>query len=144
MRYTKNQQDGVEILNDVFVKIFKHIQQHDLAKASFYSWASKIAINTAIDFLRKRRLSIVSIDFDGEEGPIIHEGVLQKLDADTLLAMIRKLPPATQLVFNLYTVDGYNHREIGSMLQISEGTSKWHLAEARKQLQKTIHARLGY
>lgn len=140
MRYTKNQQDGLEILNDVFVKIFKSVQQYDFTKASFYTWASKIAINTAIDFLRKQRLSIVNTDFDGEDGPAINEDVLQKLNADSLLAMIRKLPPATQLVFNLYTVEGYNHREIGDMLQISEGTSKWHLAEARKLLQKNIHA----
>lgn len=140
MRYTKNQQDGLEILNDVFVKIFKSVHQYDFTKASFYTWASKIAVNTTIDFLRKQKLSITSVDFDGEDGPVINEDVLQKLNADSLLAMIRKLPPATQLVFNLYTVEGYNHREIGDMLQISEGTSKWHLAEAKKQLQKNIHA----
>ena len=64
--------------------------------------------------------------------------VVGKMKAEDLLAHIRELPPATQAVFNLYVVEGYNHREIGSLLGISEGTSKWHLSEARKKLQNSI------
>ena len=55
-----------------------------------------------------------------------------------LLAMVRSLPRATAAVFNLYVIEGYSHKEIGEMLAISEGTSKWHLSEARKTLQKQI------
>lgn len=64
--------------------------------------------------------------------------VLGRIDAEELLKLIRLLPPATAAVFNLYVVEGYNHKEIGSLLQISEGTSKWHLSEARKSLQQKI------
>ena len=55
-----------------------------------------------------------------------------------LLALVRKLPPATQAVFNLYIIEGYTHREISELLAISEGTSKWHLSEARKLMQQLI------
>ncbi|MEJ7627800.1 MAG: sigma factor-like helix-turn-helix DNA-binding protein [Ferruginibacter sp.] len=55
-----------------------------------------------------------------------------------LLKMVRQLPPATQAVFNLYIIEGYNHKEIGVLLNISEGTSKWHLSEGRKGLQQMI------
>jgi RNA polymerase sigma-70 factor (ECF subfamily) len=64
--------------------------------------------------------------------------VVSKIKADELLVLIRKLPPATQAVFNLYVLEGYNHKEIGELLGISDGTSKWHLSEARKSLQQKI------
>ena len=62
----------------------------------------------------------------------------QRFDAEDLERMIRDLPEMSQKVFNLYIVDGYNHKEIGEMLHISEGTSKWHLFTARKTLKETI------
>ncbi len=73
-----------------------------------------------------------------KEEPAIENSFIQKMNADELLRLIRKLPAATQLVFNLYTVEGFNHPEISAMLTISEGTSKWHLSEARKQLRQFI------
>jgi RNA polymerase sigma-70 factor (ECF subfamily) len=60
------------------------------------------------------------------------------MKADEVLHFVRKLPPATQAVFNLYNIDGYNHNEIATLLNISAGTSKWHLSEARKSLQQMI------
>ena len=60
------------------------------------------------------------------------------MKATELLHLVRQLPPATQAVFNLYVMDGYNHKEIAQMLNIKEGTSKWHLSEARKSLQQKI------
>ena len=60
------------------------------------------------------------------------------MSSQEVLLLVQKLSPATQTVFNLYVVEGYNHREIGNLLGISEGTSKWHLSEARKQLQKLL------
>jgi DNA-binding NarL/FixJ family response regulator len=59
--------------------------------------------------------------------------------AAAILELVRELPPATQAVFNLYVMEGYNHAEIGKLAGISEGTSKWHLSEARKKLQKKIN-----
>ena len=61
-----------------------------------------------------------------------------RFDAEDLENMIRNLPPMSQKVFNLYIVDGYNHKEIGEMLNISEGTSKWHLSSARKTMKEML------
>ena len=65
--------------------------------------------------------------------------VVSKMGASMLLHLVRQLPPATQAVFNLYVMEGYNHKEIGHLLNISDGTSKWHLSEARKRLQIMIN-----
>jgi len=139
-RYSKDRNDALEVLNDTFLKIFKRIGQYDPAKASLYTWMRKIAINTTIDFLRKQQ---VVHDMDvmllEEEDPGIENAAIQKMSGEELLKMIRQLPVATRLVFNLYTIDGFNHREIAAMMEISEGTSRWHLSEARRQLKIIIH-----
>jgi RNA polymerase sigma-70 factor (ECF subfamily) len=64
--------------------------------------------------------------------------ILSKINTEELLQLIRQLPPSAKAVFNLYIMEGYSHKEIGSLLSISEGTSKWHLSEARKKLQQMI------
>ncbi len=138
IRYISNQQDAMQVLNDGFLKVFKSIQTYDASKARLYTWIRKIMINTAIDFLRRQPIVYVTDISAVYEETAIDNSVVHKIDADELLGLIKKLPKATQLVFNLYTVEGYNHREIAEMLSISEGTSKWHLSEARKQLKQFI------
>jgi RNA polymerase sigma factor (sigma-70 family) len=137
VRYTKNSEDAVEVLNDGFVKVFKSIPRFDRVKASLYTWMRTIMINTAIDFVKRQQPAFIDLDA-GEEEPAIENATVQKMDADELLALIRRLPPATQTVFTLNTVDGYSHQEIAAMLGISEGTSKWHLSDARKKLKQFI------
>jgi len=139
-RYTKDRNDALEVLNDAFLKIFKRLDQYDAAKASLYTWMKKIVINTAIDFLRKvQAYHNMEVMLVGEEDPGIENEALQKLNGEELLKMIRQLPAVTRLVFNMYVVDGFSHREIGSLLGISEGTSRWHVSEARRRLKIIIH-----
>jgi RNA polymerase sigma factor (sigma-70 family) len=140
VRYTRNGQDAMEVMNDAFLKVFKHIGTYQADKASLYTWIRRIVINAAIDFLRKQQvyLDMKAISAGSDEAAIDNEA-LNKLGGEALLKMIRQLPAATGLVFNLYAVDGFNHREIGTLLGISEGTSRWHLSEARKQLKVLIH-----
>jgi RNA polymerase sigma-70 factor (ECF subfamily) len=139
-RYISNEQDAMGILNDGFLKIFRNIQLYSFAKAGIYTWMSRIMINAAIDFLRKRSITYVSDLSSAEQETAVENNIVQKINADALLSLIRKLPAATQIVFNLYAVDGLNHHEIGEMLKISEGTSRWHVSEARKQLKKFIQS----
>ena len=94
--------------------------------------------NTAIDFIRQREKFHTRIELEKVEEPAIDADAVNRMSAQELLKLVRKLSPATQGVFNLYVVEGYNHREIGTLLGISEGTSKWHLSEARKQLQHLL------
>ena len=138
MRYTKNREDALEVLNDGFVKVFKNMRQYNPVKASLYTWMRTIMINTAIDFVKRQQPAFHALDLSDEEEPAIPNTVVQQADADELLALIRRLPPATQTVFTLFTVDGYSHHEIAGMLNISEGTSKWHLSDARKKLKQFI------
>jgi RNA polymerase sigma-70 factor (ECF subfamily) len=137
MRYTKNREDAVEVLNDGFIKVFKKIQQYNRVKASLYTWMRTIMINTAIDAVKRQQPAFVELPL-AEEEPAIDNTIVQQADADELLTLIRRLPPATQTVFTLYTVDGYRHQEIAGLLGISEGTSKWHLSDARKKLKQFI------
>lgn len=140
IRYAKDRHDAVEVLNDGFLKVFKNIDQYDAAKASLYTWMRRIIINTAIDFLRKKQ---VYYDMDALLDDQVETGIeneaLGKMSGEELEKVIRQLPSATYTVFNLYAIDGFSHREISAMLQISEGTSRWHLSEARRQLKIIIH-----
>jgi RNA polymerase sigma-70 factor (ECF subfamily) len=138
LRYTKNDDDAIEVLNNGFLKIFKNIQRYDSLQASLYTWIRTIVINSCLDFIKQKQKQEKLDELnEGAEVPI-HPDVISKMKTADLLEQVRRLPPATQAVFNLYVVEGYNHKEIGALLNISEGTSKWHLSEARKNLQQSI------
>ena len=140
LRYLRDRNDAVEVLNDAFLKVFKQLSRYDPARAVLYTWMRTIVINTALDTLRKQK-AIRDREMlpDKEEEPGIDNEALSKLSGDELLGMIRRLPITTRLVFNLYVVDGYAHREIAAMLSMSEGTSRWHLNDARRQLKTIIN-----
>src|SRR5215467_13642469 len=132
--YAKNEQDAIEVLQDGFLKIFQQIDRYDSTKASIYTWMRTIMVRTAIDFLRRQNKRQVAIEWKEEHDPTIDAEALERMSAQQILNMLQTLPPTTRTVFNLYITEGYNHREIGEILNISEGTSKWHLSEARKYL----------
>lgn len=137
MRYTKNEDDAVEVLNNGFLKVFLNINKYEPLRASLYTWIRTIVINSCIDFIKqKERIKHYSLDEASEV--YINTDIIEKMDSLKLLNLIRQLTPALQAVFNLYVMEGYGHKEIGNLLGISEGTSKWHLSEARKKLQQMI------
>jgi RNA polymerase sigma factor (sigma-70 family) len=140
LRYLRDRNDAVEVLNDAFLKVFRQLSRYDPARAVLYTWMRTIVINTALDTLRKQK-AIRDREMlpEKDEEPGIDNEALSKLSGDELLEMIRRLPITTRLVFNLYVVDGYTHREIAAMLSMSEGTSRWHLNDARRQLKTIIN-----
>ena len=131
LRYTRNQEDAIEVLHNGFLKVFKNIHTYDTARASLYTWVRTIIINCAIDFIRQRSKFHTHIELEKVDEPAIDADAIQRMSSHEVLLLVQKLSPATQTVFNLYVVEGYNHREIANLLGISEGTSKWHLSEAR-------------
>ena len=139
--YAKNEQDAIEVLQDGFLKIFQQINRYDSTKASIYTWMRTIMIRTAIDFLRKQNKRQVAIEWKEEHDPTIDAEALERMSAQQILSLLQLLPATTRAVFNLYITEGYNHREIGEILNISEGTSKWHLSEARKYLTNSLKAK---
>jgi RNA polymerase sigma-70 factor (ECF subfamily) len=138
LRYTRNHEDAIEVLHNGFLKVFKNIHTYNTSKASLYTWIRTIIINSAIDFVRQRGKFHTHIELEKVDEPAIDADAIQRMSSHEVLLLVQKLSPATQTVFNLYVVEGYNHREIANLLGISEGTSKWHLSEARKQLQKLL------
>lgn len=146
-RYHKNEQDAKNDINEAFLKILTHLNRYDNER-NFYYWMKQILIRTIIDNFRKKKAVYLSSyeEMETNNGSLHSSSVVWnkaelELDADEILAMIKKLPNATQQVFNLYVMDGYNHLEIGEILGISNGTSKWHLFQARKQLRTAIEER---
>jgi RNA polymerase sigma factor (sigma-70 family) len=137
-RFTKNEQDALAILNQGFLKVFKNVQKYESMYASLYTWIRTIIINTCLDHIKANKTHFESREIEVAHEVEIPPEVIDKMNSGELLKKIRELPPATATVFNLYVVEGYNHREIAQILQISEGTSKWHLSDARKQLQQKI------
>jgi len=139
LRYTKNEQDAVEVLNTGFLKVYRNIERYDAAKASLYTWIRTIIVNCCLDHIRSGRTLSHAGELDQAADIHVPPEVVQRMKATELLELVRQLPPATQAVFNLYVMEGYSHAEIAAMVGISEGTSKWHLSEARKKLQQMIN-----
>lgn len=140
LRYVGQPGDAVEVLNDAFLKVFRQLGRYDATKGALYTWMRRILINTALDSLRKQKMirdheMLTATD----EEPGIENEAISKLNGDELLGLIRRLPVTSCLVFNLYAIDGFSHREIAEMLGISEGTSRWHLSDARRQLRQIIN-----
>jgi RNA polymerase sigma factor (sigma-70 family) len=138
LRYTKNEEDAVEVLNSGFLKVFQNIQRYEPAQASLYTWIRTIVVNSCLDFIRKKSRTGQHQELNNAAEVHVPAEVVSRMKAGELLSLVRSLPPATAAVFNLYVIEGYNHKEVGKLLGISEGTSKWHLSEARKQLQQKI------
>jgi RNA polymerase sigma-70 factor (ECF subfamily) len=136
--YVKNEEDAIEVLQDGFLKVFQQINRFDSSKSTIYTWIRTIILRTAIDFLRKRNQKQESVEWKETYDPAISAEAVQRMSSEEILYLLHKLPETTRAVFNLYVVEGFNHREIGELLQISEGTSKWHLSEARKNLGKSL------
>ncbi|MBC7946966.1 MAG: sigma-70 family RNA polymerase sigma factor [Chitinophagaceae bacterium] len=138
LRYTKNETEALEVLNTGFYKVYKNIHRYDAGKATLYTWIRTIIINSCLDHIKIRTLNPSSGELQQAAQIHVSPAVIEKMSAAEILDLVRLLPPATQAVFNLYVIEGYKHGEIATIAGISEGTSKWHLSEARKRLQQMI------
>lgn len=138
MRYSRDEHDAADIMSHAFVKVFKSIRTYDASKGSLHAWIKRIIVNEGLDHIKARQRFSENVEVETVEEPAINNGVLEQMGAEEIMDLIKKLPPATHAVFVMYVVEGYNHREIGEQLNISEGTSKWHLSEARKTLQQQL------
>lgn len=138
-RYTRNREDASEVLNTGFLKIFQNISSFDETKSAFYTWMHTIMVRTAIDFLRKKDLLIKEVEWKESAEPEIQAEILVNNSAEEIMNFLNQIPSTTAAVFNLYVIEGYTHKEIAQLLHISDGTSKWHLSEAKKQLARLIN-----
>ena len=141
LRYERNKEDAEFLLNKAFYKILKNLEKYS-DNIPFEAWIRRITINTVIDEYRKNKKEKIDyVEEPMQVAPITqmdYNAADQKFDAEELQMMINQLPPISKKVFNLYVIDGYNHKEIAEQLDMSEGTSKWHLSSARKKLKELI------
>ena len=143
-RYHNNEEDARSSLNIGFVKIVGALKDVDLDGFNFGGWSKRIMNNTLIDEYRKRKKHRERYTSTDQESQLdyfadSHENdAISNFGTDSILILIKKLPESTGQVFNLYVIDGYNHKEIGEMLDFAEGTSKWHLSQAKKMLREML------
>ncbi|MCJ0742213.1 RNA polymerase sigma factor [Pedobacter montanisoli] len=137
MRYLKTHDLAKEALNSGFLKIFNNIGEYNPEKGNLMSWIRTILIRTCID-LERKEFRFTRMQQYQEREVAITPAILEKLYAQDILYAIRKLPTASQVVFNLSVIDGYSHKEIGELLGIGESTSRWHLSSAKKQLREIL------
>uniref|UniRef100_UPI0034242FED RNA polymerase sigma factor n=1 Tax=uncultured Tenacibaculum sp. TaxID=174713 RepID=UPI0034242FED len=137
LKYSRNYQDAEDTLQDSFLTIFKKIPQYN-NEGSFEGWMKRITINTALQKYREKSpLQLVSEGINEElEEEVVLEA--ESVNVDVLLRLIQNLPDRYRLVFNLYVLDNYSHKEIASLLNITEGTSKSNLSRARQLLKKEV------
>jgi RNA polymerase sigma-70 factor (ECF subfamily) len=144
-RYIYRHETAVDVVNDGFVKLFRHFSRFEYphsadAEKILLGWIRKIMVNSAIDRLRQDKFTPETDSLPDHVWQISDDGGEpdQQLKYKELIMHIKTLPPAYRAVFNMYVIDGYTHREIAETLGISEGTSKSNLAKARLQLQKKL------
>lgn len=137
-RYSEDSIEAEDMVNEGFIKVFKHLSSYD-TKMKFEPWFSVIIIHACIDYIKKYKkvkfsdMEYISIN-DSSTGI---EG-LEQLYAEDILKQIQKLPPKYRLVFNLYAIEGYNHIEIAEKLGISIGGSKSNYSRAKKILREKL------
>ena len=136
LKYSRNKQEAEDNLQEGFITIFNKVSQFK-HKGSFEGWMKRIVINTALQKYREKNvLNLVNEENIRDE--VIVEVEEDKISLDYLLNLIQDLPNQYRLVFNLYVLDGYSHKEVAKILQISEGTSKSNLSRARRILKRKI------
>lgn len=139
LRYARHPAEAEDILQEAFIKIFEHIGEFQF-KGSFEGWMRRIVVNTALKLYQRKQFTQEQTPLDQAPDPGEDPQVYAQLGEEELLALIARLPDGYRVVFNLYAIEGFSHKEIGEMLGIQESTSRSQLAKARSFLQAQLKA----
>lgn len=147
LRYVSNQDDAQELVNDSFIKIFKHIasfqsvaSSDDAYSKSFKGWIAKIASRTAIDHLRKERKSFLTDELEKTNYQLTQAPAANEIGVKEIMLLLSRLPQTHRLVFNLYEVEGFSHEEIAQLLKIPASSSRVFLGRAKNKLRELYTA----
>ncbi|MCC6458895.1 MAG: RNA polymerase sigma factor [Saprospiraceae bacterium] len=138
MRYTRDEDTAIEIVNNGFLRVFKKLHTYAF-KGSLEGWVRRLVYHAMADYFRNnaRYLHFLVLE---ERDDVVPERSHDKFYEEDILRAVSTLPPMSQEVFRLYAIEGYSHAEIAENLDISEGTSKWHLSTARQKLRVLLEA----
>ena len=140
LRYAQNREEATEMLNDAFLKIFTKIHQYDTAQP-FKAWFRRVLIHAAIDYHRAYHKCPKLIELEAGHDVENEELPMPLLSPDeNVLPLVQQLPPQYRMVFNLYVMEEYDHREIANLLGITESTSRANLARAKEKLRDMLIA----
>ncbi len=136
-RYVKDRLEAEDVLITAFTKMFERIDQFK-GEGSFEGWLRKIVVNEALSYLRKNKSMYLMTEIEAADREPDFDHMGTQLEAEDLLKLVATLPAGYRIVFNLYAIDGYTHKEIAAQLGISENTSKSQLSRARIYLQNKL------
>lgn len=136
-RYAKSMQEAEDILQDGFIKVFANIKSFR-GDSRLDTWMTRIMINTALNAQRQKLYLIPMVDVEAIDLREEEQVSLSGIHLEELITMIQSLPDGCRLVFNLFAIEGYSHKEIGTMLSISEGTSKSQYNRAKSLLKAKL------
>ena len=138
MRYMKAQQEAEDVLQDGFIKVFEKFDKFK-NEGSLEGWIKRIMVNTALDQLRKDKKRNHHLDVDEVDYLLeSNDMVIESLSAENLLKILNTIPEGYKVIFNLYAIEGYSHKEIAEKLDITESTSKSQYSRAKAYLRKLM------
>jgi RNA polymerase sigma factor (sigma-70 family) len=138
-RYAHDSYEAEDMLQEAFMKIFKHINQYK-SNGSFEGWVRRITVNAALQVLQRRKIRYTELEYTQFDPETPDPSVLSGLDAEDLLKLISQLPDGYRTVFNLFAVEGYSHEEISAVLKIKTATSRSQLSKARAMLKEKMNS----
>ena len=143
MRYATDRMEAEDMLQNGFIKMFHKLADYR-GEGSFEGWVRRIMVHSSIEYYRKhhKMMQVVDIEESGYEQSV-NPMAAENLDAKDLMALIQQLSPGYRMVFNLYALEGYSHREIAEIAGITEGASKSQLSRARSILKEQIEKMEG-
>jgi len=144
LQYSGSYEEARDVLQESFIKIYTNLHTFN-GDGSFEGWMRRIVVNTALEKHRSRYYlnKVDEPGFENDTLPELDSGEISGMESEDLLNFIMELPPKYRMVFNLFALEGYSHKEIAKMLNVSEGTSKSNLSRARGILQKKVEIYLG-
>jgi len=138
MRYTNNHEEAQDVLQDGFIKIFGKLRDYE-SKGSLEGWVRRIMVNTALDQYRKNKKHQNDVDVDVVGYKIeTNDFIVETITAEDLLKIIQAIPEGYRIVFNLFAIEGYSHKEIAERLGVTESTSKSQYSRAKSLLRKLM------
>ncbi len=137
MRYATDRMEAEDMLQNGFIRVFQKLNDYR-GDGSFEGWVRRIMVHSSIEYYRKHHKMMQVVEINEEDEPSVNPLAVAKLDAKDLMALIQQLAPGYRIVFNLYAIEGYSHKEIGEIAGITEGASKSQLSRARAILKQQI------
>jgi len=136
-RYGSDQMEAEDMMQEGFIRIFSNLHQFKF-EGSFEGWMRRIVVNACLKIIKNKKVSISVDDESNIQIPDTNVSASSQLSEEELLKLIKNMPTGYRIIFNLHAIEGYNHEEIGEMLNIKASTSRSQLVKARKILQQQI------